>query len=344
MPIRISRCCWCCPAHNEHSTSARDTRPHDCGKARGAQGKYTELLAAKPGPRGARREPFCRLAVHLRADGENAARRVDEAVAWALKDHGLKQALLRTPTVSADVRVRLRPVLDEHAAVEVTVHDAPLLQALHMVLKAAAEEEAGSDLLRAAADVLSRLVGANHRPHPRRGRTERRRVHVPPRSHLLRKPPPTSPFFRPTAPRVRACCPAPTPGPGQHPTSMTCHERTHPAAHAYDIAVLPAGPRSSGRTVSDARGCDAPHRCATVRVRVRPEGHGAAAACVVSYRSRQSDVIESTWRSSFRARLLLRTCSRLASDSIPRCRRKPRRRVLGPPEALLCVQAGHSPG
>ncbi|MFG3590513.1 hypothetical protein [Streptomyces sp. NPDC047990] len=145
-------------------------------KATGAKGKYTELLREKLGPRGARREsahvePARRLAAQLRAglgaDGEKAARLVDEAVAWALKDRELKHALLRTPGDLA-ARARLRPVLHEHAAGEVTVHDAPLVQVVYMVLETAAEEEesASADLLRAAADVLDRLVGASHICNP----------------------------------------------------------------------------------------------------------------------------------------------------------------------------------
>lgn len=135
-------------------------------KATGHTGKYTELLRLKPG---ARREPVHvkparRLATQLRADlgtgGEKAARLVDEAVAWALKDRELKHALLRMPDLSA--RARLRPALDEHAAGEVTVHDAPLVQVVHMVLEMAADQEAGADLLHAAADVLDKLIGASH--------------------------------------------------------------------------------------------------------------------------------------------------------------------------------------
>lgn len=136
-------------------------------KPTGRNGKYTELLRAKLGPRGARREPVHveparRLAVHLRADlgadGEKAARLVDAAVAWAVKDRELKQALLRAPGDLA-ARARLRPALDEHAAGEVTVHDAPLVQVVYLVLETAAEEEVSADLLHAAADVLDRLVG-----------------------------------------------------------------------------------------------------------------------------------------------------------------------------------------
>ncbi|MDX3695021.1 hypothetical protein PV726_32725 [Streptomyces europaeiscabiei] len=181
-------------------TRARDTHPHDCGQARGARrddvmprnqsragqrartaqkaaggtGKYTELLRAKPGPRGARREPVHaeparRLAAHLRADlgadADKAARLVDEALAWALKDRELKHALLRTDGDLA-ARARLRPALDKHAAGEVTVHDAPLVQVVYTVLEMAAEEEASADLLRAAADVLDLLVGASHICNP----------------------------------------------------------------------------------------------------------------------------------------------------------------------------------
>ncbi|MFH0246437.1 hypothetical protein ACGRHY_29360 [Streptomyces sp. HK10] len=151
-------------------------------KATGGKGKYTELLRAKLGPRGTRREPAHveparRLAAYLRADlgagGETAARLVDEAVHWALKDRELKHALLRADgdlTASA----RLRRALDEHAAGGVAVHDAPLVQAVCMVLEAAADadqeagidQEAGADLLRAAADVLDRLVGDGHICNP----------------------------------------------------------------------------------------------------------------------------------------------------------------------------------
>jgi len=139
-------------------------------KATGRTGKYTELLRAKPGPGGAPREPVHveparRLAAQLRAGlgtgGEKAARLVDAAVAWAVKDSELKWALLRTPGDLA-ARARFRPALDEHAAGEVTVHDAPLVQVVHMVLEMAADQEADADLLRAAADVLDRLVGASH--------------------------------------------------------------------------------------------------------------------------------------------------------------------------------------
>ncbi|MEV0210843.1 hypothetical protein AB0H97_37250 [Streptomyces sp. NPDC050788] len=149
-------------------------------RARAAQraacrtGGYTELLRAKLGPRGVRREPVHaeparRLAAELRAalgaDGENAARLVDQAVAWAVKDRALKHAVLRAGGGLAG-RARLRPVVDAHAAGEVTVHDAPLVQAVYMVLEAAAWEEAGPGLLRAAADVLDRLVGTSRIGNP----------------------------------------------------------------------------------------------------------------------------------------------------------------------------------
>jgi len=143
-------------------------------KTTGRNGKYTELLRAKPGPRGARKEPVHaeparRLAAHLRADlgpdGEKTARRVEEAVAWALKDRALKHALLRAPGGLA-AHARLRPALHEHAAGEITVHDAPLVQAVHAVLELAADQEASADLLRAAADVLDRLVGGSHIGNP----------------------------------------------------------------------------------------------------------------------------------------------------------------------------------
>ncbi|MFD7704158.1 hypothetical protein [Streptomyces caelestis] len=149
-------------------------------RARAAQkatgGKYTELLRAEPGPHGAHREPVHveparRLAAHLRADfgtaGEKTARMVDAAVAWAVKDRELKHALLHTHGGLA-ARARLQPAVDEHAAGEVTVHDAPLVQAVHMVLEAATEEEepVSAELLRAAADVLDRLVGASHIGNP----------------------------------------------------------------------------------------------------------------------------------------------------------------------------------
>ncbi|MFE5857808.1 hypothetical protein ACFQ61_31915 [Streptomyces sp. NPDC056500] len=197
-------------------------------------------MRAHLGPHGARREPVHaepsrRLAAQLRAslntDGDKAARLVDAAVAWAVKDRELKHTLLRPPSGSA-APARLRTALDEHRADEVTVHDAPLVQAVHMVLQMAAEEEASAELLRAAADVLDSLVGASHicnpaiygvraggwlteprmiradlhhdrpgrsyrgggpahdaggRPHPRRGRTDRRRLHVhPPGSSPVR--------------------------------------------------------------------------------------------------------------------------------------------------------------
>ncbi|WP_151484229.1 hypothetical protein [Streptomyces albicerus] len=143
--------------------------------ATGTKGKYTELLRAELGPRGARPEPARaeaarRLAALLRAglgaEGETAARLVDEAVAWALKDRELKHALLRTPDRAA--RARLQPAVDEHAAGEVTVHDAPLVQVVYGVLELAAEEEesVSAELLRAAADVLDRLVGASHICNP----------------------------------------------------------------------------------------------------------------------------------------------------------------------------------
>ncbi|WP_327341372.1 hypothetical protein [Streptomyces europaeiscabiei] len=53
--------------------------------------------------------------------------------------------------------------MDEHAADEVTVHDAPLVQVVYLVLETAAEEEASAGLLRAGADVLDRLVGHGNR-------------------------------------------------------------------------------------------------------------------------------------------------------------------------------------
>jgi hypothetical protein len=143
-------------------------------KATGAKGKYTELLREETRPRPVLREPVHaeparRLAAHLRADlgadGEKAARLVDEALAWALKDSGLKQALLRMPVNSA-ARARRVAALHEHAADEVTVHDAPLVQVVYSVLETAAEEEVSADLLRAAADVLDRLVGASHISNP----------------------------------------------------------------------------------------------------------------------------------------------------------------------------------
>lgn len=145
-------------------------------KAAGGTGKYTELLRAKLGPCGVRREPghaepARRLAAQLRAgfgaEGEKAARLVDAAVAWAVKDRELKHALLRTQGDLA-ARARLQPAVDEHAAVEVTVHDAPLVQVVYRVLETAAweEAEAGAELLRAAADVLDRLVGASHICNP----------------------------------------------------------------------------------------------------------------------------------------------------------------------------------
>jgi hypothetical protein len=42
------------------------------------------------------------------------------------------------------------------------VHDAPLAQVVYMVLEMAADEAPGAELLRAAADVLDKLVGAGH--------------------------------------------------------------------------------------------------------------------------------------------------------------------------------------
>ncbi|MFD7919715.1 hypothetical protein ACFV3R_10860 [Streptomyces sp. NPDC059740] len=140
-------------------------------KAMGRTGKYTKLLRSQ---RGVRKEPVHveparRLAAHLRADlgadGEKAALLVDEAVAWALKDRELKHALLRAPDGLA-ARTRLRAALDRHAADEVRVHDAPLVQIVYTVLEMAADQEAGAELLRAAADVLDRLVGASHICNP----------------------------------------------------------------------------------------------------------------------------------------------------------------------------------
>jgi hypothetical protein len=115
-------------------------------KTTGAKGKYTELLREETRPRSVRREPVHaepvrRLAAHLRADlgadGEKAARLVDEALTWALKDSGLKQALHRMPVNSA-ARARRVAALDEHTAGEVTVHDAPLVQVVYEVLEMAA--------------------------------------------------------------------------------------------------------------------------------------------------------------------------------------------------------------
>lgn len=143
-------------------------------KAMGGTGKYTKLLRAKPGPRGARREPAHvkparRLAAQLRAgfgaEGEKTARLVDAAVAWALKDRELKHALLQESDDLA-ARARLRPALDEHAADEITVHDAPLVQAVYMVLEMAAEGEVSAELLSAAADLLDWLVGTSHICNP----------------------------------------------------------------------------------------------------------------------------------------------------------------------------------
>ncbi|WP_030872366.1 hypothetical protein [Streptomyces sp. NRRL S-37] len=143
-------------------------------KAMGSTGKYTELLRAKPGPHGARREPAHveparRLAAQLRAgfgaDGEKTAHLVDAAVAWALKDRALKHALLQEPGNLAAC-ARLRSALDEHAADVVTVHDASLVQAVYMVLETAAEEEMSAQLLRAAADLLDWLVGTSHICNP----------------------------------------------------------------------------------------------------------------------------------------------------------------------------------
>ncbi|MGA5895080.1 hypothetical protein [Streptomyces venetus] len=151
------------------------TKDHSLGNRLGAgstgrKGKYTELLREKLGPRGARREPVHveparRLAAQLRvgfgAQGEKAARMVDAAVAWAVKDRELKHALLWTQGNLA-ARARLQPAVNEHAASEVTVHDAPLVQVVAMVLEAAAEEEASAELLRATADDLDRIVGASY--------------------------------------------------------------------------------------------------------------------------------------------------------------------------------------
>jgi hypothetical protein len=155
-----------------HATSpAPASAPRAAQKAAGLTGRYTELLRAKLGPRGVRREPGYaeparRLAAQLRAcfgaEGEKTARRVDAAVAWAVKDRELKRALLRTQSDLA-ARARVQPAVEEHAADEVTVHDVPLVQVVYMVLEAAAleEAEASAELLRAAADVLDRLVGAS---------------------------------------------------------------------------------------------------------------------------------------------------------------------------------------
>ncbi|MFB6931268.1 hypothetical protein [Streptomyces chartreusis] len=160
-----------------HRQSRAGQRARALQKATGTKGNYTELLRARLGPRGARREPAHaevarRLSAQLRADlgadAEKAARLVDEAVSWALKDLELKHALLRTHGDLA-ARARLQPAVDEHAACAVAVHDAPLVQVVCMVLELAAgeEEAASADLLRAAADVLDRLVGhGNHIGNP----------------------------------------------------------------------------------------------------------------------------------------------------------------------------------
>ncbi|MFI8932371.1 hypothetical protein ACIG3E_32490 [Streptomyces sp. NPDC053474] len=114
-------------------------------KAAGGTGKYTELLR-ELGPRVVRGEPAHveparRLAAQLLAGlgvgGEEAACRVDEAVAWAVKDHELKHALLRTQGGFA-APAGLRSAVVEHAADEAMVHDAPLVQAVYMALEAAA--------------------------------------------------------------------------------------------------------------------------------------------------------------------------------------------------------------
>ncbi|MCX4993711.1 hypothetical protein [Streptomyces sp. NBC_00568] len=137
-------------------------------KTAGGTGKYSQLLRAKPGPRGARREPARRLAAQLRADlgaeGEKAARMVDAAVAWGVKDRELKHAPLRT---QGDLAVRAPSACRGRARRRrVIVHDAPLAQVVHMVLEAAVEEEESADLLRAAAEVLSWLVGTSHIRNP----------------------------------------------------------------------------------------------------------------------------------------------------------------------------------
>ncbi|MFD0078544.1 hypothetical protein ACFVIY_39780 [Streptomyces sp. NPDC127166] len=135
-------------------------------------GKYTALLReATVAPRRPRKEPAhleparrlaARLRLDLGIDAETAARRVDDALAWALKARELSWTLIKTPETDTSSYSQARKAMREHHDGEVTVHDAPLVQAVHLVLEAAADQQGTPELLRAAADVLDRLVGHSH--------------------------------------------------------------------------------------------------------------------------------------------------------------------------------------
>ncbi|MFB8272933.1 hypothetical protein ACFC96_40990 [Streptomyces sp. NPDC055955] len=152
------------PRHQ--SRAAR--RARRAQEATGRSRKYTALLRAAAAPPFIRKDPVHadsarRLADHLRAvegdAAQKAARFVDDALAWALKDRELLWVLWETPDSAPEARRRAGDVLKAHRVDEIAVHDAPLVKVVHLVLEMAADEAAPPQLLRAAADVLNRLVG-----------------------------------------------------------------------------------------------------------------------------------------------------------------------------------------
>lgn len=113
-------------------------------------------------PRRARPPPCLPSPRRPRRRRAEAACLVDDALAWALRSRELTWRLWETPESDAVARGRVRDALSEHSAGEVTVHDAPLVQVVHMVLEMAADEAVSPGLLHAAAGVLDGLVGYTH--------------------------------------------------------------------------------------------------------------------------------------------------------------------------------------
>lgn len=139
--------------------------------------KYTAALRDAPAARLVRKEPVHaeparRLALHLRdveSDmGTTTARLVGDALAWTLKDRELTWSLWESwQAPDAHARYRAQEALNAHRVDEIAVHDAPFVQVVYAVLEMAADEAAPPELLRAAADVLDRLVGhGNHICNP----------------------------------------------------------------------------------------------------------------------------------------------------------------------------------
>ncbi|MFZ4240389.1 hypothetical protein ACOZGD_35160 [Streptomyces murinus] len=135
------------------------SRPVEARRGATPQSSYKEPAHAEPARRLAAR-------LHLGTDAENTARLVDDALAWALKAHELSWALTRTPETDAASYTWVREALREHSDGAVTAHDAPLVQAVHLVLEATADRQGTPELLRAAADVLDKLVGHSHLFNP----------------------------------------------------------------------------------------------------------------------------------------------------------------------------------